>query len=631
VALATGDIVMNNSIFYLLVCSLALGGCGQQSEVSAIAPADEQQRPNILWIVSEDNSPWLGSYGDELATTPRLDALAAESIRYTRAYSNAPVCAPSRNALITGAYPIAFGTENMRSGYKVPDTVRFYPHYLREAGYYTTNNAKKDYNTVDQPEAWDESSQKAHYRNRAAGQPFFHIFNFSTTHESRLHRGSVAENHDPAAVQLYPYHPDTPEARNDYAVYYDRLQELDGQVGEVLDELAAEGLSDSTIVFYYADHGGAVAGTKRFVTEDGLHVPLLIHVPEKFRHLAEYDTTGTVDRPVSFVDLPATLLRLAGIEKPPHMVGDSVLHDDDTPYVFAYGGRMDERRNLVRSVTDGQYRYTRNYLPHRPYGRRLEYLWNAPLMQSWAAEYEAGNLNDIQSAFFEPRAAEELYDTVKDPHQTINLATDPARADKLSELSGALTEWQVGQRDAGLIPEPMLLELDQMEVIRDYVESEHFDATAIVLLAQAAGNRDAANLDLFLEQLQSADPVQSYWAATGLLLLGESARNALPPMHDAMKHVLPWTGIVLAEAMVRLGDEEAAGNYLAGALASDNLMVRLQAMETIVETGLLDPTLKPAIAALVPEDSGSRPYDGRMARYVMKLYAAAEATGESND
>ena len=185
---------MKRSIIYPLIGSLALAACQQT--------ADAPEQPNILGIVSEDNSAWLGSYGDQLATTPRLDALAAEGIRYTRAYSNAPVCAPSRAALITGAYPIAFGTEHMRSGFKIPEEIRFYPHYLREAGYYTTNNSKKDYNTVDQPDAWDESSDEASYRNRADGQPFFHIANLHATHESRLHRGNTAQHHDLAAVQL---------------------------------------------------------------------------------------------------------------------------------------------------------------------------------------------------------------------------------------------------------------------------------------------------------------------------------------------------------------------------------------------------------------------------------------------
>jgi len=606
---------MKRFVICLVVGVLALGGCGETT-----GTPDAPASPNILWIVTEDNSPWLGSYGDEIATTPRLDSLAAESIRYTRAYSNAPVCAPSRNALITGAYAIAFGTEHMRSGYKIPDEIRFYPSYLRDAGYYTTNNAKKDYNTVDQPDAWDESSREASYRNRADGQPFFHIDNFSTTHESRLHRASTAENHDPAAVQLAPYHPDTPEARNDYAVYYDRLEEVDGEVGAVLDRLEADGLADSTIVFYYSDHGGAVAGTKRFLTEGGLHVPLLIRVPEQYRHLVGYAPTGTVDRPVSFVDLPATLLRLAGIEQPAHMVGSSVLHESDNRYVFAYGGRMDDRRNLVRSVSDGRYRLTRNYLPHRPYGRRLEFLWRAPLMQSWAREYEAGRLNDVQATFFEPRAAVELYDIVNDPHGTDNLATRMENTDKVKQLLGVLTDWQIEQRDAGLIPEAMLIELDAQGVIRDYVVSDNYPVAEIVRLAQRAGSRDPGYRDYFLEQLRSGHPVRSYWAATGLLLLGRDAADVLPDIRNMLDKVPAWTGVVLAEALVELGHEDVAVAYLGEALQSDNLMVRLQAMETIVETDLLDPSLKAAIEAIVPDDPTDRPYDGRLARYVMQLY-----------
>ena len=603
---------MKRSIIYLLFCSLSLVACQERT--------DAPERPNILWIVSEDNSAWLGSYGDQLATTPRLDALAAEGIRYTRAYSNAPVCAPSRAALITGAYPIAFGTEHMRSGFKIPEEIGFYPGYLREAGYYTSNNSKKDYNTVDRPDAWDESSQVASYRNRAEGQPFFHIANLHTTHESRLHRGSIAQHHDPAAVRLAPFHPDTPEARNDYAVYYDRLEELDGQVGDILDQLQADGLADSTIVFYYSDHGGAVAGTKRFLTEGGLHVPLLIRVPEQYRNLVSYELTGTVDRPVSFIDLPPTLFRIAGIDPPAHMAGTSVLHESENRYVFAYGGRMDERRNLVRSVSDGQYRFTRNYLPHRPYGRRLEFLWNAPLMQSWASEYEAGRLNEFQSAFFEPRAAVELYDVRKDPHGVVNLADQAEFAGKLKELSSALTDWQLEQRDAGLIPEALLTELDRVGLIRDYVVSENYPVEEIVQLAQAAGDRDAAMLDDFLEQLQSGHPVKSYWAATGLLLLGQGAQPALPVIESALEQVEPWTGIVLAEILIGLDHPASATRYLEGSLRSENLMVRLQAMETIVESGLADPALKPAIEALVPEDPKQRPYDGRLARYVMQRY-----------
>lgn len=614
---------MNRAMIILQALCLSLACFAVQAE--------EPVRPNILWIVSEDNSPWLGSYGDEVATTPRLDALAEESIRYTRAYSNAPVCAPSRAALITGTYPIAFGTEHMRSGFKLPESIRFYPEFLREAGYYTTNNSKKDYNTQDRPQAWNESSREASYRNRAEGQPFFHISNLGVTHESSLHRGSVAENHDPADIILLPYHPDTPGVRNDYAVYYDRLQDLDGEVGEILDRLEADGLADSTIVFYYSDHGGAVAGSKRFLTESGLHVPLMIRIPEKFRHLVGREITGTEDRPVSFVDLPPTLLQLAGLGVPEQMVGASVLQPAENGYVFAYGGRMDERRNLVRSVSDGQYRYTRNYLPHRPYGRRLEFLWRAPLMQSWAAEYEAGNLDATRSEFFEQREAEELYDISADPYGLVNLAGRPQFSDKLDELSGALTRWQIEQRDAGLVHEAMLTELDQQGVIRDYVASDDYPVEEVVALAQLAGARDAGNLETFLAELQSGHPVKSYWAANGLLFLCEEARESAPLIEQALDQVPLWTGIVLAETLIELGQSQAAAAYLEKALHSENPMIRLEAMETIVVTGLLAPELKPAIAALVPADPKQRPYDGRMARYVMQEYENQSAhSGGSN-
>ena len=161
----------------LLLCLLALTIIHQASSQSGV------NRPNILWIVSEDNSPLIGAYGDQFATTPNIDRFATEGIRYTNAFATAPVCAPSRSTLITGMYPPSVGTEHMRSSYPVPGFVKFFPLYLRQAGYYTTNNAKKDYNTIDQPGCWDESSQKATYKNRKPGQPFFAVFNIASSHE----------------------------------------------------------------------------------------------------------------------------------------------------------------------------------------------------------------------------------------------------------------------------------------------------------------------------------------------------------------------------------------------------------------------------------------------------------------
>ncbi len=486
---------------FLWFCVLFLGYQHCRSPEVALPP------PNILWIVSEDNSPWLGCYGDSLAATPHLDALASEGILFTNAYSSAPVCAPSRFTIITGTYPIAYGTEHMRSTYKIPDSIRFYPHYLKDAGYYTTNNEKKDYNTADQPEAWDESSGAAHYGSRKAGQPFFHVINLKTTHESRLHRDSVAAN-DPELVTLPPYHPDLPELRNDYGVYYDRIAEMDAQVGEILEQLEAESVAENTIVFYYSDHGGAVAGTKRYATHDGLHIPMIVRVPEKYQELTTYRPGSRVEHPVSFTDLAPTLLHIAGVEKPEAMVGQSVLKSDRKENLaYSFAGRMDERINFVRSVTDGKYRFTLNYMPHRPYGQHLETLWKARGMQSWAAAYRKGTLDKAEAVFFEPRTPQELYDLEADPYSVNNLADHPDFQAVRDRLSRALMDWQVRHYDAGFIPEAMLKELDSKGLICNYTHSDNYPVKDIVSLAQKAGEGSEVNLQLFIDELNSAHPV----------------------------------------------------------------------------------------------------------------------------
>jgi N-sulfoglucosamine sulfohydrolase len=383
--------------------------CLQRFDLQSQTP----DRPNILWIVSEDNSPLIGAYGDTFATTPNIDRFAKEGVRYTNAFATAPVCAPSRSTLITGMYPSSLGTEHMRSNYPLPPTVRFFPRYLREAGYYTSNNSKKDYNTIDQPEAWDESSQKATYMNRKEGQPFFAVFNITISHESQVHNfiPDAQLKHDPERVPVPPYHPRTNEMKHDWAQYYDRIQQMDEQVGKILSDLRDSGLSDETIVFYYSDHGGVLGRSKRFMYESGLHVPLIVRFPEKYSHFASGEPGSTNDRIVTFVDFAPTILSLANVKPPSHMQGSPFLGSHPTQsaeYAFAFRGRMDERFDMVRSVRDKRYRYIRNYMPHKIYGQYLEYLWQAPSMGSWENEYRAGRLNKIQSAFWEPKPSEEL-------------------------------------------------------------------------------------------------------------------------------------------------------------------------------------------------------------------------------
>lgn len=221
---------------------------------------EQKTLPNILWITSEDNSPFLGCYGDSFATTPNLDKLASEGFLYNRAYANAPVCAPSRNTIITGIYACSGGNEYMRSQYAKSDDIQFYPQFLHQKGYYCTNNPKEDYNIVPEQTKgiWDESGKNAHYKNRKPGQPFFAVFNSMLSHESSLHKSIPTEQlrHDPQKVKLPPYHPDTPEIRHDWAQYYDKIEDMDAWVGSILKELEESGEAENTIVFYYGDHGG---------------------------------------------------------------------------------------------------------------------------------------------------------------------------------------------------------------------------------------------------------------------------------------------------------------------------------------------------------------------------------------
>jgi arylsulfatase A-like enzyme len=285
--------------------------------------ASAADRPNILWITSEDNGPYLGCYGDPLAHTPNLDRLAAEGVRYRHAFANAPVCSTARTTLITGMYASSLGAQHHRSSVAIPERFRLYPEHLRGAGYYCSNNSKTDYNVAGRRKIWDESSPRAHYRNRGPGQPFFAVFNLTTSHESQVapKPGRTAFRVPPEKIHLPPYHPDTPDIRRDWANYYDQMTLMDQQAGRLLAELEREGLARETIVFYYSDHGGALPRGKRNLHDSGTRVPLIIRFPEKWAQIAPAGPGAWIDDPISFVDLPATVFSLCGVQIPEHYEG----------------------------------------------------------------------------------------------------------------------------------------------------------------------------------------------------------------------------------------------------------------------------------------------------------------------
>ena len=331
----------------------AAAALGTMSALAERAEAAGGERPNFLWFLSEDNNPYIGAYGDPVARTPTLDKLAAEGIRYESVHSAAPVCAPSRFALLTGKYAETCGpAHNMRAIARKPDWIRGFPEYLRAAGYYCTNNIKTDYNaTVDLAATWDESSNRATWRNRPEGAPFFAMFSSQATHESRLF-GTTPLVTDPAAVRIPPFLPDTPTTREDRARSYDNMERMDAELATRLAELEADGLAGNTIVFYFGDNGGVLPRSKRFANDDGLRVPLIVRIPEKWRHLAPARAGAAIDTPVSCVDLPGTVLHLAGLPVPEHF--DSVpflgRKRRERRYIFGQRSRMDERYDLQRSA-----------------------------------------------------------------------------------------------------------------------------------------------------------------------------------------------------------------------------------------------------------------------------------------
>jgi len=589
-----------------------------------------EELPNILWVTSEDNSPFLGCYGDEFATTPNLDKLASEGFLYTHAYANAPVCAPTRNTIITGVYANSGGHEPMRSYYNLSEKIIPYPVLLRELGYYCTNNSKTDYNTnsIVPAEIWDECSQTAHYKNRKPGQPFFAVFNSTISHESSIHRSIPGEElrHDPGKVPLPPYHPATPEMKHDWAQYYDKVEDMDAWVGKMLQELEDEGLAENTIVFYYGDHGGVLARSKRYVYESGTRIPFIIRIPEKFKYLFPAKKTGSkVDRLISFVDLAPTLMSIAGKPIPDFMQGDAFLGKQKTKnpeYAFMFRSRMDERYDMCRAVRDQKYRYIRNYMPYRIYGQHLDYLWRAPSIRSWEKAYLNGECNETQSIFWNPKPAEELYDTENDPWEVNNLANDPAYKDVLERMRKANKGWVSKIYDTGFIPEAEMNDRSAGESFYDYVRSDKIDLQSVIDAAGLATLGDPGSLDIMVSYLNNPESAVRYWGATGLLILGENARNALPKLKHALNDTSGNVSVVAAEAVYKLGEKEIAINALLNALENPNEHARCHALNTIDCIEENSPEIIGGVIDLINSSANRSPnaYDLRAAKWLIEKW-----------
>jgi uncharacterized sulfatase len=566
-------------------------------------------RPNILWVTCEDIGPHLHACGDEYSVTPNLDKLCERGSIYMNAWSNAPVCAPARTTIISGVYPPSTGSEHMRSLTHLPAGWKMFPGYLREAGYYCTNNVKEDYNLEKPAGTWDESSKDAHWRKRAPGQPFFSVFNFIITHESQLRTRPHTWIHDPAKVRVPAYHPDTPEVRQDWAQYYDNITTMDGQAGQVLAELEKDGLAEDTIVFFYGDHGSGMPRNKRWPYNSGLNVSIVVSIPEKFRHLAPKDyKPGTKNnRLVGFVDLAPTVLSLAGLKAPDFYQGQPFLGPNagaPREHSFGFRGRMDERYDCVRSVRNQRYVYVRNYMPHKIYGQHLDYMWQTPTTPVWERLYKEGKLNEAQSKFWQTKPAEELYDLASDRDEVNNLATSPAHKTVLEELRKAHRDHELEIRDVGLLPEAELHTRPGRSPYEMGHDSKQYPMQKMLDAAELASSlKPGVTADL-MKLIADEDSGARYWGTMGILIRGESELKAT---HKAVVKALddssPSVRIVAAEILGKYGTNEELARSLDTLIGLANPMTNnpylaAQALNAIDALGKKAAPLKEKIAAL---------------------------------
>ena len=575
------------------------------------ATAAESERPNILWLVSEDNHTFLGCYGDPLARTPTLDKLAREGVLFERCFTQ-PVCAPSRHTLIAGVYAASSGPgQHMRAQGKIPSWLKGFPALLREAGYFTSNNAKTDYNSpISVEAAWNECSRKAHWRNRPAGQPFFSVFNHEVSHESCLFPEKELPLDfppmDPARVRIPPYQPDTPEMREDWARYYNHVTLMDGQIAAKLKDLADAGLAEDTIVFYYADNGGVLPRSKRFLQESGTHVPLIIYFPPKWRHLAPAAPGSRIKEPVHFVDFAPTVLSLAGVKKPAYMQGHAFAgkaKEAPNEFVFCTRDRMDERYDMMRSVVSSRWLYIRNFRPDLPYVQPLDYMFRARGYQSWARVAREGKLTLATAQFWGAKPSDELYDMDTDHDSVKNLAGNPAHRATLERMRAALRRHTLEINDNGFLPEGSVLEgYDASRASGAFPLERAFD------LAVLASNRDAANLPKLIAALDDASEPIRWWAAQGCTMLREKAAPAEAALRERLKDSSGAVQVAAAEALARIGKTDAALPVLERWVTNtDATFFALQAANVLARLGEVARPALPALKqslAVVPKGKG---------------------------
>ncbi|MCH2180039.1 MAG: sulfatase-like hydrolase/transferase [Mariniblastus sp.] len=499
------------------------------------------ERPNVVWIMSEDNScHYLKLFSKDGASTPNIQRLAANGVVFDRAFSNSPVCSVARTTLITSIYAPKLGTQFHRKIQPagLPPGWKLFPEYLKNAGYYTTNNSKTDYNvSMVNQSPWNASSRKATWRNRPdPKQPFFHVQTFAQSHESSLHFPAqdvqeVPTKTDLDTVQLAPFYPQTELFRYTHARYHDRIGVIDNQVGNLVAKLNADGLLDDTFIFYFGDHGGVLPRSKGYVYETGLHVPLVVYIPKNFQHLTPFAPGQRSNGFVEFVDFGPTVLRLAGLPVPKQMDGLPFLDKDaegllreGAKSTLGYADRFDEKYDMVRSLRTDQLKYIRNFNAIYPNGLENQYRYKMAAYTEWRDLSDTDSLNELENRFFQPKPVEELYDLSTDPFETRNLADDPKFQTDLKQMRRILNERMKSMPDSSLYPESFLIQKTetQPKLFSEVHKTQIAHLLDIANLSLAPYSRAEAAIQAALE---SKSPWARYW---GLIVCSTFGEQAIP-------------------------------------------------------------------------------------------------------
>ena len=508
------------------------------------------KRPNFVFLVSEDNSiHYLKLYGYG-TSTPNIEALAKDGLTFNHAFSNSPVCSVARSTLATSLLAPRAGFQYHRKSAmaNLPKGYLPWSAMLRKAGYYTANNSKTDYNFVhNMKELWNESSRRASWRNRADGQPFFYMQSIGQSHESSLHFSrqvfeNQKTNHDPAKVKLAPYHPDTPIFRYTHARYLDRIQIIDGLLGNVVKQLTADGLLEDTFIFYFGDHGGVLPRGKGYAYESGLHVPLVVRIPKNFAHLVDHKRGARTDGFVSFIDFGPTVLNLADLK--PHkltdgraFLGQSVSAKDlaARDEVFCYADRFDEKYDLVRTLRKGKYTYIRNLHGFYPDALQNNYRYKMLAYTEWRELAKAGKLNAAQIQFHQRRPAEQLFDVEADPHEVSNLAEDPKYAKVLADLRTRMQKKLREVNDLSFYPESFMVQ----NALKDGVafgDSNHKEIDRLADIADLALLPFEQAHKPLAATLKATQPMELYWACATASVIGEEASPLVPLVKKLLYH-----------------------------------------------------------------------------------------------